>query len=206
MLLNQLLITDPVSTLDRETFWLSKHSIIEGAPVKINASSYPWSKCYTLKMEAGNTSYYFPYLGNGNAGMVNVHLSECYDGAIAITDPMNGCALEVRYNKATLNYVFYHDTNGISMPPLIRESEKIVCRIESSAYWDCHEIENIIKRKHIVMPYPSVQFICVYKSGLWHVGCSGSISSGQNGVQEIFTPRGGKYRGCFDCMRPLIQM
>ncbi len=206
MLLKRLLITDPVSVLKRKSFWLPEHSITEGSPVEIKASSYPWSKYYTLKLESGDSSFYFPYLGTGKAGKVNVHLSKCYDGTIAITAPMNGCALEVRYNYDTLNYAFYHDMNGVSMPPLIHESEKLVCRIEANAYWDGNEIKNIIERKHIAMPYPSVQFICVYKSGLWHVGCSGIILSGQNRVQEIFTPKGGKYRGYFDLMNPLIQM
>ena len=56
---------------------------------------------------------------------------------------------------------------------------------------------------------PTIQFVCVYKAGFWHVGASGIYYTGNDfaskEIKGVFVPEGGKYRGYFNDTIHLIQ-
>ncbi len=105
-----------------------------------------------------------------------------------LTGGMNGCALETTLKGN--NFVFYHDANGNSMGS-VRNAGTAVCRITDNAYWP--DPQDLPGR-----PYPIVQFLCIYRSGFWHVVCFGLLTNGGHVVNGGFEPKGGRYRGYFN--------
>lgn len=162
--------------------------------------------------------YYFPYksIGLGEIGHISLPAGRIFDGAIAITSGMNGCALEVRYEKKESKemgivsegiYHFYHDANG-RQEKLMEKNATTVCRISNDTYWPPQKQINalMIKYKGSI---PTVQFICIYRHGYWHVVCCGFFLGLRNGTSSeivaTFDPLGGKYRGRFNAGTHLIE-
>lgn len=167
---------------------------VKGQPIGTSVLITEERTSMAVLLSASATSlgrdYFFPYKGS-TAGKVSVpHPS---DGTIAITIGMTGCALEIR--KTENDYVFYHDADGNALSRL-HEVGKTIYRIESADYWT-DEMEEIAKENPC-----AVQFMCVYASGKWHIGCFGFELSRENNdrghktILQCLTPKSGrKYLG-----------
>lgn len=125
---------------------------------------------YNLKFnnDTAGHDFYFPYL-NGRNGFGHVIVPEVnlVNGSIAITDGMNGCALEIFANKKERTYLFYHNQDGGNPINPGMDGYVRICRITSRAYLP-NDIHRWMTEKG-VNPFrcsPSIQFLCVYNTYL----------------------------------------
>lgn len=189
--------TNPKKTIESSYLYFGRIIYNEGCKVRISEQSNGIATVFNVTKCDESNDYFFPYIPS-KAGQVNVNNPK--DGTIVITQPMNGCALEVRYDHCCYN--FYHDYNGKSMS-CEQKKGVLCCRIVADDYWDNDYIE---KSKSLV---PVVQFVCVYLNQKWHVGAFGlKLTSHGNDnylVTKVFEPKGGHYRGCFSSIQYLMK-
>ena len=192
--------TNPQTVLSSEHFFVDTRNLVQtplGCTVQINEQLKNGVFYWDIANHQ-STDFYFPYV-QGNAGYVGIQ-TPIQDGTVVVTGGMNGCALEVCYLND--NYYFYHDANGSNMHKQ-RNVGTQVCRIEAGNYWN----NNIAGQSTFYIP--TIQFVCVYKAGFWHVGASGIYYTGNDfaskEIKGVFVPEGGKYRGYFNDTIHLIQ-
>ena len=192
--------TNPQTVLSSEHFFVDTRNLVQtplGCTVQIN-EQLKNGVFYWDIANHHSTDFYFPYV-QGNAGYVGIQ-TPIQDGTVVVTGGMNGCALEVCYLND--NYYFYHDAYGSNMHKQ-RNVGTQVCRIEAGNYWN----NNIAGQSTFYIP--TIQFVCVYKAGFWHVGASGIYYTGNDfaskEIKGVFVPEGGKYRGYFNDTIHLIQ-
>ena len=192
--------TNPQTVLSSEHFFVDTRNLVQtplGCTVQIN-EQLKNGVVYGDSANNHSTDFYFPYV-QGNAGYVGIQ-TPVQDGTVVVTGGMNGCALEVCYLND--NYYFYHDANGSNMHKQ-RNVGTQVCRIEAGNYWN----NNIAGQSTFYIP--TIQFVCVYKAGFWHVGASGIYYTGNDfaskEIKGVFVAEGGKYRGYFNDTIHLIQ-
>lgn len=114
-----------------------------------------------VRNDVGGRDFYFPWKHNYAA---HVGVTNPRDGCIVTTAGMNGCALEVRYNRGT--YYFYHDDGGRCMNTA-NNQHPTICRITENSYLNINALHQGIQ-----MGVNTIyQFICVYLNYSWHVGC-----------------------------------
>lgn len=118
------------------------------------------------KNERNLIDAFFPY----NNGSLAVGYVDCMEqflvrGAIIGTTAMNGCALEVRYNKDLRQYRFVHDKNGtgVSTTKFWENNPgwEQICRITWQGY-----MRNILP----INKFYAVQLLCVFDGNYFHVG------------------------------------
>lgn len=196
----------PMRTLGCQAFYVDNRNRIQlGFPVELTEDRIWLREGFRIRVinrlvprpsQYYGRDYYFPYRQQAAECVVVQHPPE---GCIAVTGGMNGCALEVTLRHGV--YTFYHDANGENMHRVGNAGTR-VCRIEADAYWDDHAIEALMVG--MPPPAPIVQFVCVYKAGYWHVGCTGLLLRGDR-IVGTFVPKGGKYRGYFNDTFHLMQ-
>lgn len=195
--------TMPRQALSNEHFQVvNPYGIFEGGPVVITQRLHfiRWFHyLYRLEIRPSllGRDHYVPYLHQAAKSVAVPHPR---DGDIVVTDAMNGCALEVTFRDD--GYIFYHDSNGNNMHRVTNAGTR-VCRIEADAYYDERRMDEL--GRGVPPRTPVVQFVCVFKGGFWHVGCTGLLML-RNEVVGIFDPRGGKYRGYFNDTTRLLQL
>lgn len=169
---------EPADALTRFIYAFTNPKLAEASSGIVDQSDTKFAM-HTLAYRAGGSpgiDYYFPYA----RVPLGISVENPADGAIAITPPMNGCALQV--NSSGGRMIFYHDPDGNRMAqaqPAVSGTK--VCRITSEAYWDAGWAASVAA----TMRLPGYQFICVHRGGVWHVGAfrfgtnaSGSVVSG----------------------------
>lgn len=147
---------------------------------------------------------FFPY----NNGSLAVGYVDCREqllkrGAIIGTSAMNGCALEVRYNKDLRLYRFVHDKNGtgISNTKFWENNPgwELICRITWEGY-----MRDILPINKLY----AVQLLCVFDGECFHVGrwlfdidkCANSNYS----EIKLHSKLSDSYLGQFNSTTPLI--
>lgn len=153
---------------------------------------YPYNSC---------DDYFFPYrhisegeLYNG-MGYCEVPLQNLPNYGLVSTAPMNGCALEVRWNNNSQRFVFIHDKNGRSLPPC-SSNESCICRITANYYYGFTNQQMDLFRVQGIFPF--FQFICVFINGFWEVGCWGICFNDRNEQFAFMTPcQNGNFQNTF---------
>lgn len=193
---------NPERTIKEKNIYVDVNNMGQspGGPITIIEKDKTIYSYFSIISAVNSYDYYYPFVTRKAGVLDNVKPIE---GTIVVTAGMNGCALEVRHSNN--GYHFYHDADGKCMPQ-VHNSYTTVCRIEANSYWDDRFILSI---KGLQYAQPIICFICVYRHGSWHVGAFGFRfkfnPSDDDSINSCFEPKGGKYRGYFNEITPLIQ-
>ncbi len=200
LLLN--LRNNPQTTIQNSFIYVDVTSMgrSNGGSVLITENDHGIYSYFRVSPAQVSSDYYFPYVVRDAGSIRNVRP---INGTIVVTSGMNGCALEVCYSNGAYN--FFHDADGRYMSNVTAPGTT-VCRIEANAYWsDTFCVSPSAMR----YAQPTIYFICVYKSGFWHVGAFGFRikfnPTGEDQIHSCFSPIGGCYRGYFNDTIRLIQ-
>lgn len=198
----QNLRNNPEATIRNSFIYVDVTSMgrSNGGAVLITENDHSIYSYFRVTPAQVSNDYYFPYVAR-NAGVIrNVRP---INGTVVVTPGMNGCALEVCYSNGSYN--FFHDADGKYMST-VRNPGTTVCRIEAKDYW---KKEFYISYEAMKYAQPVICFICVYKSGFWHVGAFGFRftfkPTEEDQISSCFPPEGGRYRGYFNDTIRLMQ-
>lgn len=148
-----------------------------------------------LTLAPGGTDYYFPWVNRG-VGEVTIPINQP-DGTVVVTGGMNGCALQVNRDGASL--IFYHDGDSKYLGRLKQPKGNELCRIEPDLYMKVPYGETLAKQIGGGAAY-LYQMIFVRHAGKWKVMYSGIIIGPglEMPVIRSFTPGVSKFLASFD--------